>query len=632
MLVLDYDQLAEVVAAYKEFDEFVFDVETKGEHPLDPGRNEVFWISLAGPGRADVIPMGHPLGTIIRYEAPLTKTGKVSLSASAMPTPIYSRPPSQLWPEEVFGGLEPLFFSKRRKIGHNTKFDLQSIAKYYGILPPPPYGDTSVAAHLINENHIGYKPYGLESCVKREMGFTWEKSFGKNPAAAPFNIAARYSYFDAKYTWLLDRHLKPILEEEGMLALYEMEMEVLEVVCHMEMRGVDIDVPAIKAADESFAAEIAEVYAKVEKAAGWKINLNADAEVRKLVYEIRKHKPKVFTKVLQEPSIAAKALAPYAVKDPIVGAVVKWADLSKMHTTFIKGIQSRLVDGRVHCDFDQRGARTGRFSSRTPNLQNIPTRQTKVIRDIFIAPPGHKLVVGDYSQIELRLLAHYTQDPLLIKAYTEGLDLHTLTATRAYHTKEPTERERSLAKNVNFSMVYGGGPATIMARYEVPYQEAQNLIDAFFSTYTRVKPWTAAVIKKCKTNRVSAQYAEWTGKKESPPYVETILGRKRRLPEIFWSDFEHRGLAERQAVNTVIQGSAGDICKVAMVNVLRAFEGRPWHLILTVHDELVSVVPEEDAEEARTVQQKAMEDLTLPVKLRVPLVAEVKICSRWSEK
>ena len=285
-----------------------------------------------------------------------------------------------------------------------------------------------------------------------------------------------------------------------------------------------------------------------------------------------------------------------------------------------------------HGDFDQRGARTGRFSCREPNLQNIPTRQTKVIRDIFIAPPGHKLLIGDYNQIELRLLAHYTRDPLLLKAYNEGIDLHTLTAQRAYHVTEPTERQRSLAKNVNFSMVYGGGPGTIMERYEVPLAEAKALIEAFFSTYRSVKPWTAAVIKQCKKNRVSEDYASWSGKRATPPYVSTILGRRRRLPEIFWSDRERRGYAERQAVNTVIQGSAGDIMKVSMVNVLRGFNGHPWSLVLTVHDELMAVVPDADAEAAKAVMKHRMENLTLPVALRVPLTVEVKVVDRWSEK
>ena len=519
MLVTDYDQLAELVTAYKEFDAFVLDVETKGPHPLDPLRNEVFWISLAGPGRADVIPMGHPLGDVLHWEKPLTKTGRISTAANTIPTRVFGPPPSQLWPEEVFGNLEQLFFSDRAKIGHNVRFDICSVAKYYGgKLPDPPYISTDVAAHVLNENHTGFKPYSLESCCRREIGFTWEKSFGKAPATVPFSIAARYSYFDAKNDWLLWLAYKAQLEEEGLMDLFRLEMDVTEVVCHMEMAGVPIDVEAINKVDESLADEIAETYEKVRRAAGWDINLNADAEVRKLVYEIRKHKPIMWTTKTNAPSTAAKALEGYAEKDEVVAAIIHWASLNKMHSTFVTGIRNGLTDdGRIHGKFNQRGARTGRFSSDHPNLQNVPVRQTKVIRDMFIAPPGWKMIVGDYSQIELRLLAHYSQDPMLLKAYIEGLNLHTLTAEKAFRTKEPTKMQYSYAKNTNFTLVYGGPPSTIAARYEVPLKIARVLYDAFYATYRRVDPWRRAVVLKTKKMRVSADYAEWSGKRSALP-------------------------------------------------------------------------------------------------------------------
>jgi len=633
MIVTDRGQLREIVEAYSEFDEFVFDVETKGDHRLDPRRNEVFWISLAGPGRADVIPMGHPVGDVLRYEPARTPTGRLSQASNATPIPVFSPPPKQLWPEDVFGALEPLFYSKRRKIGHNVKFDTCSVAKYYdNELMPGPFGDTGIACFLINENQTGYKPYSLGSCVKRELDFTWEKSMGAEIEKVPFHYAARYSYFDAKEDWLLWRCLQPQLEDCEMASIFDLEMDVLEVVCHMEQHGVHIDVDAIKKVDASLKAEIEETYEKVRKAAGWDITLTNQDEVRKLVYEVRKHKPWMYTEKTRIPSTAAKALEKYAEKDPIIAAAIHYAQLHKLHGTFVTGLRSKIVDGRIHATFKQNGARTGRFSSEEPNLQNIPTRQTKVIRELFVAPPGYKMIVADYSQIELRLLAHFTQDPLLIKAYVEGLDLHSMTACAAYRVKEPTERQRSLAKNVNFTLAYRGTPETIAARYEVPIKDAQLVHDAFYATYRRVKPWQDAVVKKCRTNRVSSDYAEWSGKKPSPPYVATICGRKRRLPEIFWSDRQARNAAERQAINHVIQGSAGDINKIAMVQVFRAFQGHPWHLVLTIHDELVAVVPEEDVEEAKATMKQQMENPTLPVPLRVPLVVDIKVCDRWSEK
>jgi DNA polymerase I-like protein with 3'-5' exonuclease and polymerase domains len=647
MIVTDYKELKEIVKIYSDFEEVVFDVETRATNgekdgALDPRTNEIYWISIAGPGRADVIPMGHPNGDPIRWEPALTPTGRLSTAANATPKPVFAAPPEQLWPEEVFGGLEPIFFSKgRRLVNHNIKFDLETIAKYYGgKLPPPRYGETGVMAHLLNENHIGGKPYSLGACVKREIDFAYEKSIGVDLTKVPFKTAARYSYWDAKYTWLLWRELKQKLHEAGFWELFEIEMDVLKVVVRMEHLGVHIDVPAIKKADADLSADILEVKGRINKAAGpgWEsddgeINLNDRVQVRKLIYEIRKHKPIMWTEKTKEPSTKEKAVQIYAEKDPVVADFIRWQELHKLHSTFVVNLRKRLHNGKIHAEFNQRGTKTGRFSSSNPNLQNIPTRKSKVIRDLFVAPPGWKIIVADYSQIELRLLAHYTRDPLLLKAYHEGLDLHTLTACRAYGVKEPTERQRSLAKNVNFSMVYGAGWQTLMDRYEVPKAEAEKLINAFFSTYVHVKPWTQSVIKACKKNRVSEEYSSWSGKPVSPPYVKTLLGRRRRLPEIFFSDREFRGYAERQAVNTVIQGSAGDICKLAMVNIEERFEAHPdWHIILTVHDEINSLVPEADAEEAAAIQKEAMENLPLPVELRVPLVASVAICDRWSEK
>lgn len=635
MIVTDFDQLAELVAAYKEFDSFVFDIETRGQNALDPRTNEIFWISLAGPGRADVIPMGHPLGDILRYEAPRTKTGRISTAATATPTPVYSKPPPQLWPEEVFGGLEALFFSERLKVNHNIKFDVESIAKYYGgVLMPGPFASTDVAAHLLNENHTGFKPYSLGSCCWRELGFVWDKGMGKLMDTLPFPIAARYSYFDAKYTWLLYLEYMRQMEEEGLTDLWKLECDVTDVVIHMEHNGVPIDVDAIKEADASFKQEIEDTYAEIREAAGFDIDMNKADDVRRLVYDIRGHKPIEWTPKEQLPSTKAAVLEHYAEKDPAVKACIHWASLHKLHATFVTGIREKLHKGRVHGGFNQRGARTGRFSSDNPNLQNIPTRQTKAIRDMFIAPPGWKMIVADYSQIELRLLAHMSKDPVLVRAYSEGLNLHTLTAQKAFHVKEPSKLQYSYAKNTNFTLVFGGSPETIAERYTVPLKDARLAHKAFYETYKHVEPWRQHVVKQTKKRRVSQDYADWSGKRPSPPYAMTITGRRRRLPEIFWSDRKARSYAERQAVSHEIQGSAGDINKYALVNVLALIRGEhlPWQIILTVHDEMVTLVPEAQAEEAARKIKFAMENLPLPTTLRVPLEVDVDICDRWSEK
>lgn len=634
--VLTHEQLDEVVAAYSEFEEFVFDVETTGPYRGDPRRNDVFWLSLAGPGRSDVIPMGHPTGDLVEVEIPMRKDGKGPLK-NAKPILHHGRAPKQLYPGEVFEALRPLFFGPARKIGHNVKFDLESIAKYYdNVIPPGPYGDTIIAAHLENENHRGNRPYGLDSCVKRVFGFMYpDKSMRMTLEEHAYSRAAAYSITDAKYTWLLWNHLWALLELDGLIDLLELEMDVLDVVVHMEHTGAPINVEMIRDVDEALQEEIAALYERVRAAAGWDINLNANAQVAKLVYEVRKHKPRMFTDKTHAPSTSEKALEIYREKDPVVDAVLEHANLNKVHGTFVVGIRERLVNERVHATFDQRGTVTGRFSSSNPNLQNIPVRNDRMrelIRGLFWAPPGWRMIVADYSQIELRVLAHYSKDPLLMQAYTEGLDLHTLTAQRGYHTQTPTTEQRARAKNVNFSMVFGAGPQTLVEKYGIPTErEARALMDAFFSTYRRVRPWRDNVIRICRRSGISVEQAKVRGCRPRPPYVETILGRKRRLPEIRFPDQGVRAAAERRAINTIIQGSAADINKLALTRLHVSFRDRPMHMILTVHDEIVSLVREEVVDEGVALVTSAMEGVGELVGLRVPLTADVKVVDDWSK-
>lgn len=631
-VVLTEEQLQEVAEAYSQFDAFVFDVETKGPHRGEPMRNDVFWLSLAGPGRADVIPFGHPTGDIVANDIPMRKDLSAPLKARK-PIPVFGEPPKQLWPGDVFAALKPLFFGDALKIGHNVKFDVKSVAKYYdGQVPVGPYADTIMAEFLLDENLRGYRPYSLGQCVQRAFKFEYDKSIGKEVEIHPFHVAARYSYLDAKYTWLLWLKKRDQLEKVGLLDLFWMEMDVLDAVISMEYRGVDIDLPRLDDLDELLIEDIAKQYDKIKRAAGFDINLNADVQVRKLVYEVRKHKPTVFTEKTQEPATSRAALEGLAKKDPIVASIIDWQELHKLKSTFVDGLKEKQIDGRIHAEFDQRGAATGRFSSRNPNLQNIPSRSErgKKIRDVFVAPKGYSLIVADYSQIELRLLAHFCQDPLLLAAYTEGLDLHTLTAQRAYSVDVPTSEQRSRAKNVNFSMVFGAVAQTITTRYGVPLREAEKLVEAFFTTYRRVDPWRNAVVKRCKRNRISPARAEELGCDPCAPFVETILGRRRRLPEIFFSDNKQRSYAERQAVNSVIQGSAADINKLALVRLRQSFLDRDMSMVLTVHDEIVSVVADRDIDEGVLLVRTAMEDIP-DLNLRVPLIADIKVCQRWSD-
>jgi DNA polymerase I-like protein with 3'-5' exonuclease and polymerase domains len=639
-VVTTLPQLKEVAARFSEFGAFAFDFETMGENRNDPRHAIPFWVSLAGPGEAVVIPFGHPLGDIKSWEIPMTKDGSRPLK-NRKPIPVYSPPPDQLDADTVFSELEPIFFGSAIKIGHGLKFDLEVAAKIYGgAIPPPPYDDTMIDAFLINETHRGGFPYSLGVCTQRELHYIYDKSLGRAGVEKfPFSEAANYSWHDSKYTWLLSRRYRRQIEDRGLEELRQLEMDVLQCVVWMEQAGVAIDVEGLDALGAKLEAELAETYARVAKAAGWEINLNADAQVRQLLFEERGHRPhpEHVTEKQRLPSVSAAALQATAAlrKDPIVKDIIHWSELHKLHSTYYLNIKRRLLNGRCHADFDQRGARTGRFSCRTPNLQNVPVRRNDEIRGLFIAPPGYKLIVADYSQIELRLLAHFSRDPVMLQAYQDELDLHAITASKAYGVpeEEVTKLQRSLAKNCNFSMAYGAMAQTLVDRYGVPsLAEAEALIDAFFSTYKRVDPWRRSLVRKCRATRVTKAEAAASGKRATMPYVTTILGRRRHLPDLFSYDFKLQKAAERQVVNTKIQGSAGDILKVAMRDLYTELHDSRANLMLTVHDELVTQAPDDEAEDIAEIVRQCMEQVKLPVPLRVPLVADVNVCDRWSEK
>jgi DNA polymerase-1 len=269
------------------------------------------------------------------------------------------------------------------------------------------------------------------------------------------------------------------------------------------------------------------------------------------------------------------------------------------------------------------------MSCREPNIQQVPQRseRSKRIRDIFVAAPGKVFIVADLSQIELRVLAHYTQDPNLTRAYKEGLDLHAMTAETVFGA-DFTPEQRSLAKNGNFSIIFGAGPGTLVRRYGFPSERvARQVLEGFYATYEEVGPWRQRILELAYSRR----------KGKTPPYVKTVLGRKRRLPGLLSSVPKNRYGAQRQAVSSIIQGSAADLFKVAVINCDDALIETGWdaHILMVVHDELVVEVPECHAEAGLTLVKHCLESIENPFKggpiLDVPLVADANIVSRWSD-
>ena len=638
--VLTAAQLKEVVDAYMAFDEFVIDVETIAptkQGRLNPLCNEVFWVSLAGPGRADVIPCGHPLGERVIYDEDdpthrINKQGKYQEHRTNPDTgrekwydlpDQWTPPPKQLWVSEVAQGLEPLLFSERRKVGHNLKFDLRSLAKYYdGRIPPPPYGDTEIASRLINENHPAYD---LKTCINRTFHFKYEK-IGKEVDLHPYSKAHEYSYLDAKYDWLLWLKNKRGLDREGMWDIFNLEMDLLSVIIDMENTGIEIDIDVIQRLGREFSMEMAKDKVAIDKAAGKELNLNANEQVAELVYDILGHPVKELTPTGKRKT--SKDVLEQYDKDPIVAKMLDYAALNKLMGTFVEGIQHWATDGQVHPSFQQVGAVSGRMSCREPNIQQVPSRteRAKQLREVFVARPGHVLIVSDLSQIELRILAHFTQDPRLLKAYNDGLSLHKMLAERVWGP-DYTPTQYILAKNGNFSCLFGAAPATLVKRYGFPNEKvARQVRDAFYDSYRRVNPWKADALAIARSTY---------RKGKTLPYVETVLGRKRRLPGLFSGIEKVRWGAERQAISSIIQGSAADIFKLGMLNLYEELPQVDGHILMVVHDEVVVEVPEDQAEDGLVLVKRCMEDIMDPWTSKplvtVPLVAEAHIVQRWGD-
>lgn len=661
------EHLAEVAEHYAGVDEFVFDIETVGKRRGHPKLNRVTWLGLASEGRTDVIPMGHPNGELITPEHServpwwdendLGKRGKPKKKWRSIRRPaVFTPAPEQLWATDVWSALEPAFFGDALKIGHGVKFDILSIAKYYDDTPPePPYGDTMLLARILNTS----KAYGLKDITKAIWNHDYDQEhiakpdkYGENGIEIhPYSKAARYTHLDVKYTWLIWQGFRQILIDRGDENLIRLEMDVLEALIPPAMKGMRLDMDALKTLGIQLSEEHLDLEKKIFAASGKVWDLNSTPQKQEFIYEIRGHKPFAFTATSCKdharddhhsgctPSTKAEILEAYAPKDPVVADLLEYANVQKLRSTYtgaidpadgtyvlnkqglpIMGMVEDAVDGRVYTDLVQYGADTNRFSSRGPNLQNVPARsedpRAKALRTMFIADVGHLYVVADYAQIEYRVLAYLAQDPTLLAAFASGWDPHA--AVMAMILDKPiedvTKAERDVGKSINFAAIYGAGISKIASMAKVSPTKAKWIKNTYEERFPAVQKFKREVIEEARNRK--------------PPYVKTILGHRRPLPALWSSEDGKRFAAERQAVNTVVQGSAADIIKVAMVKLHRAL---PEHseLMLQVHDELIVQTPEEHAEEVRDLVQNTMESVSLLG--TVALEADANIGASWAE-
>jgi DNA polymerase I-like protein with 3'-5' exonuclease and polymerase domains len=543
---------------------------------------------------------------------------------------VFTDPPPQLAPAEVFSALKPLLFGDALKVGHNLKFDLESVTKYLGEVPAPPYACTYVASFLADNRNR--HALGLAACLKREFNYEMEKGVGKEVEAYDFRTVANYALLDAHWTWKLWRKLEGRISESNLEKVFRMEMDVLEVLCSMELTGAVIDTDSLYLLRETLEEGVEAAKGRIYKAAGRAFNINSNADKTALLFSPKKEgglglRARKMTPG-GAPSVAADALEALRGSHEVVDGLLEYSEINKLLSTYVipylggdvtRSVNGKekvvakaslLTDGVIHADFDQCGAETGRFSSRRPNLQNVPAPHTehgRSIRNLFAAPEGHRLVVADYSQIEPRVIASLSGDPVMTSNYLDGGDIYTTVG-------DVMGVDRKAGKVLVLSMAYGVGPEKIASQIGCTPAEARELLEDFTRQFRSVAQYKRSVISKAR-------------KRRPVPFVTTLFGRRRYLPNLNSDEKGFRAQAERQTFNTAIQGSAADIIKLAMIRTHQMLP-EDSSLVLTVHDELVVMTPERSAQDAANIVREAMEGINV---LNVPLLADVKIVNKWGE-
>ena len=522
--------------------------------------------------------------------------------------------------------FKPVYENKETlKVGQNIKYDME-VLRNYGIEVQGPMFDTMIAHYLINpelhhnmdymaETLLNYKTIHIEELIG-EKG-RHQKSMRDLEPKDVYEYAAE----DADVTLKLKNVLEPKLKEANADKLFwEMEMPLVPVLADMEMTGVCLDTASLKETSELFTKRMTDLEKKIYEEAGERFNISSPKQVGDILFGKMQlvEKPKK-TRTGQYVT-SEEVLQQLRAKAPIVANILDYRGLKKLLGTYVDALP-KLINprtGHIHTSFNQTITATGRLSSSDPNLQNIPVRDDdgKEIRKCFVPEPGCLFFSADYSQIELRIMAHLSGDDNMIEAFREGFDIHRATAAKIWHETmdDVTDAQRKKAKQANFGIIYGITTYGLAQRMEIPNGEARQLIDDYFTTFPKVH----AYMEKAKEEAREKGYAE------------TLFGRRRYLPDINSKNGTVRGFAERNAINAPIQGSEADIIKVAMIRIWRRFkaEGIRSKMILQVHDELnFSVYPEEKEQVERIV----IEEMQGAYKLSVPLIADAGWGKNWLE-
>ena len=511
------------------------------------------------------------------------------------------------------------------KIGQNIKFDLLMLAQY-GVELNGKLFDTMIAHYLIQpelrhgmdylaEIYLKYRTIHFEDIVG---------SKGKNQMnirTVELDKLCDYAAEDADITFRLKKILEKELEANSLSSLfYDIEMPLMKVLSIIERNGVRLDIPALAESSTILTAEMGVLEKEIHELAGGEFNVSSPMQVGEVLFDRLQLDAKAKKTKTGQYSTSEDILEKLQSKHPIIGKILDYRGLKKLLSTYIDSLP-QLVNpktGKVHTSFNQTVAATGRLSSTNPNLQNIPIRdaQGKEIRKAFIPDDGCLFFSADYSQIELRIMAHLSGDKNMLEAFNSGHDIHTATAAKIYKIpiEEVTSDMRRKAKTANFGIIYGISVFGLSDRLSIPRAEAKELIEGYFATYPDVKRYMDNAIQKAK----------------EMGYVETLLGRKRFLPDINSQNSIVRGFAERNAINAPIQGTAADIIKIAMVRIQKRLEQENLQAKMTmqVHDELNFTVPNSEIEVVKKVVVDEMENA---IKLQVPLIADCGVGANWLE-
>ncbi|HAT8834358.1 TPA: DNA polymerase I [Legionella pneumophila subsp. pneumophila] len=592
-IITTHKQLNHWLNKLEQSQQFCIDTETTN---LDVMQAELVGISLAvEEENASYIPLAHTDGS------------------------------TQLVKEEVLTALKPILENPAiGKIGQNIKYDY-SVLKNYGITLKGIGYDTMLESYVLNS---GAGRHDMDSLALKYLGYktiSYEDVAGKGAKQLRFDQipvvkAGIYAAEDADITLRLHHKLYPMLDESLRNVLHDIEIPLLTVLADMEMHGVLIDPVILEKHGSRLKEQMKSLEQEAVQLAGKAFNLNSPKQLQEILFDEQKL-PVVAKTPTGQPSTAESVLQELAFDYRLPAVILEYRSLSKLVSTYIDALPKRInpKTHRVHTSYNQAVAATGRLSSSDPNLQNIPIRseEGRLIRTAFIAPEGSLIMAADYSQIELRIMAHLSQDDNLLRAFANGWDIHAATASEIFQTNldAVSKEQRRRAKAVNFGLIYGMSAFGLAKQIGVERQDAQHYIDTYFRRYPKV-----------------LEYMERTRKQAHQlGYVETLFGRRLYLPEINSRNLMRQKAAERTAINGPMQGTAADIIKKTMLAISsweHSQKNPSAKMIMQVHDELVFEVRKEAVDECRAIIHKLMEQT---VKLSVPLVVSIGTGSNWDD-